>query len=143
MNTKEIKYNTVEYAASLKLRSDILRVPLGKELSTLDTLGEETQLHFGCFNNHDLIGCVVIKAAANGTRVKLRQMAVEVTSQGKGVGKGLILDIEVFLKEKGYKIIELSARKTAKIFYEKLAYEAMGEFYLEQGIEHVKMQKNI
>lgn len=30
MLAKEIKYNTLEYMAFLRLRSDILRAPLGK-----------------------------------------------------------------------------------------------------------------
>ena len=143
MMTQEIKYNTVEYTESLALRSDVLRVPLGKELSASDTLDEENQLHFGCFSDHQLKGCVVVKVIENKARVKLRQMAVAKSFQGKGVGKKLVLDVEVLLKEIGVKIIELSARETAILFYEKLGYEVAGNSYIEQGIEHIKMQKNI
>lgn len=143
MITKEIKYNTVEYWESLTLRSEILRVPLGKELSALDTIGEESQIHFGCFSDDQLKGCIVAKSTENEARVKLRQMAVIKPFQGKGVGKRLVLDFEVLLKENGVKEIELSARETAILFYEKLAYEVVGNLYLEQGIEHIKMQKII
>jgi len=143
MITKEIKYNTVEYTESLGLRSDILRVPLGKELSNSDTLGEESQLHFGCFMGDQLKGCIVAKPTESETQVKLRQMAVATSFQGQGAGKRLVLDFELFLKKKGVKKIELSARGTAVSFYEKLGYEVVGEFYLEQGIEHIKMKKFI
>jgi len=143
MITKEIKYNTVEYTNSLILRSDILRVPLGKKLSTSDTLGEDRQLHFGCFSDHELNACVVAKSTNNKARVKLRQMAVATSFQGKGVGKRLVLDFEVFLKALGVSEIELSARATAILFYKKLGYEVVGDPYLEQGIEHIKMQKII
>ena len=143
MITKEIKFNTVEYMESLRLRSDVLRAPLGKELTDSDTFGEESQLHFGCFSKHQLKACVVAKPTENDTQVKLRQMAVATSFQGKGAGKKLILDFEVFLKENGVKTIELSARETAILFYEKLGYEVDGDVYLEQGIKHIKMQKNI
>lgn len=143
MITKEIKYDTVEYTESLTLRSDVLRVPLGKELSASDTFGEDSQLHFGCFSGHQLKGCIVAKSTENDARVKLRQMAVVKSFQGKGAGKRLVLDFEVFLKERGVTLIEFSARETAILFYEKLGYEVVGDPYLEQGIEHIKMQKNI
>ena len=87
MITKEIKYNAVEYAESLRLRSDVLRAPLGKELSSSDTLGEERQLHFGCFRDDELKGCIVAKPTGSKIKVKLRQMAVAESFQGKGAGK--------------------------------------------------------
>ncbi|WP_083608272.1 GNAT family N-acetyltransferase [Teredinibacter haidensis] len=143
MITKEIKYNTVEYAETLRLRSDVLRVPLGKKLTVSDTFGEENQLHFGCFSDHHLKGCVVAKPTENDAVVKLRQMAVAESFQGKGAGKRLMSDVETFLKDKGTKQIVLSARETAILFYKKLGYEVIGELYLEQGIEHIKMKKLI
>ena len=143
MITKEIKYNTVEYEDSLDLRSKVLRLPLGKKLSASDTFGEECQLHFGCFNDHRLKGCVVAKSTENEARVKLRQMAVTQSFQGKGAGKRLLLDFEIFLKEAGVKEIELSARDTAILFYEKLGYEIVGSPYMQQDIKHIKMQKSI
>ena len=84
MITKEIKYNTAEYTESLRLRSDVLRVPLGKELSDSDTFGEERQLHFGCFKENQLKGCIVAKPTEIEEEVKLRQMAVTTSFQGKG-----------------------------------------------------------
>lgn len=143
MITKEIKYHSSEYAESLELRSDILRVPLGKKLSDTDTAGEERQRHFGCFSDNQLKACVVAKPTKNESRVKLRQMAVAKSFQGKGIGKRLLLDFEVFLKESGITQIELSARETAIVFYEKLGYEIAGTPYPEQGIKHTVMQKTI
>ncbi|MDG2090335.1 MAG: GNAT family N-acetyltransferase [Gammaproteobacteria bacterium] len=143
MYVKEIKFNGAEYKAILKLRSTILRTPLGKKLSSIDTIGEEDQLHFGCMNKDQLIGCIVVKPSDKEDSAKLRQMAVDASFQGKGVGKQLISYAENHLKEKGFKNLELSARKSAQVFYKKLGYETIGEFYLEQGIEHIKMYKII
>ena len=143
MLIKQINYGSPEYLEALKLRTAILRTPLGKTLSREDTDGEETQQHFGCFSDQDLLACAVIKAVTEGLCAKLRQMAVADSAQGKGVGKKLIAEIENNLRKKGFKELELSARKTAQGFYEKLGYQAGGDYYLEQGIEHIKMQKII
>jgi len=143
MLIKEIKYNSLEYMTSLRLRSEILRAPLGKQLSSTDTSGEESQLHYGCFKGKQLTACVVAMPTENVTGVKLRQMAIAASFQGQGVGKNLLLEVELFLRKKGFNKIKLSARRTALFFYEKLGYEVVGEFYLEQGIEHIEMQKTI
>ena len=143
MITKEITFNTPEYRNSLSLRSKILRLPLGKELSAADTQGEDNQIHFGCWSGDQLIACVLAKPTEDQSRVKLRQMAVAQSYQGQGVGTKLILNFEKLLQTRGIRSIELSARRTAILFYQKLAYTELGSAYLEQGIEHIKMQKDI
>jgi hypothetical protein len=61
MITKEIKYNTAEYTESLRLRSGVS-----------DTFGEESQLHFGCFRDDQLKGCIVAKPTESKAPFKLR-----------------------------------------------------------------------
>ncbi len=143
MVTKEIKYNSAEYANELELRAEILRKPLGRKLVDTDTYGEENQLHFGVFNEDQLVACIVVKPIVDGVRAKFRQMAVAASAQGQGVGRKLMRDTETLLKQRGYKHIEMSARKTAIGFYEKLGYKSVGGIYLELGIEHIAMQKII
>ena len=43
----------------------------------------------------------------------------------------------------GIKKIEFHARKTAVKFYQKLGYHLEGEEFLEVGIPHFKMEKNL
>lgn len=70
-------------------------------------------------------------------------MAIAASFQGQGIGKRLLLEVGLFLPKKRLNKIKLSARRAALFFYEKLGYEIVGEFYLEQGIEHINMQKTI
>jgi len=139
---KEITFNSNNYRKTLELRTKILREPLGKKLSESDLEGEEHQLHFAVFNADALISCVVIKPVENGTG-KLRQMAVDESVQGKGIGKFIIAETEASLLEKGFLNIEMSARETAVGFYQTLGYEVVDEPFLEQGIEHLKMVKHL
>lgn len=140
---KEIKFNSSDYQKALKLRTKILRVPLGKQLTKDDLVGEKDQLHFGVFDSDKLVACVTIKPIKNGSAGKLRQMAVDDSVQGKGVGKSIIQETEIVLKDKGFKQITMAARETAVGFYQNLTYSKVGDPFLEQGIEHVKMVKNL
>ncbi len=137
-----MKFNSPEYQNSLALREDILRLPLGKKLSNIDTGDDGQQLHFGMFDQSKLIACVVIKPLDN-LQVKLRQMAVTNDYQGQSIGRQLIQKTETTLQQKGFNRIELNARKVALGFYEKLGYVTQGDYFLENGIEHIKMMKRI
>ncbi len=138
----EMAFESSEYQTSLTLRENILRTPLGKILSQSDTCDDDQQLHFGMFNESDLVACVVIKPL-NPSQVKLRQMAVSNDYQGQNIGRRLIRKTEVTLHEKGFKIIELNARKVALGFYKKLGYVMEGDYFLENGIEHIRMMKTL
>jgi len=143
MNTHEIRYGSDDYQVSLRLRSAILRVPLGKELTEEDVADENQQIHLGVFQKQQLIGCIVVKPVQAGLCVKLRQMAITKEFQGQGFGRRLLRDAESLLRVQGFRKIELHARKTAIPFYEKQGYKAVGNIFLEQDIEHIRMQKTL
>jgi len=142
MDFREITFNSNEYRKSLLLRTKILRTPLGKLLSEADLDGEEDQLHFGIFDSSKLVACVIIKPIDEGIG-KLRQMAVDDSVQGKGIGKLIINKTEIVLKDKGFKQITMAARETAVGFYQALSYEVVDEPFLELGIEHLEMVKHL
>jgi len=140
---KEITFNSDGYRKTLELRTKILRAPLGKQLSEADLEGEQDQLHFGMFDEGMLVACVVIKPIKDGVTGKLRQMAVDSSVQGKGIGKFIIRETETHLSEKGFLNMEMAARETAVGFYQNLGYSRVGDPFLEQGIEHIKMVKKL
>lgn len=139
---REILFNSEDYKKSLALREEILRVPLGLKLSRHDTSNEDKQYHFGIFDQSDLVACVLI-LPLDLTSVMLRQMAVCTASQGRNIGKCLIQKTEDILSKRGYKNIEMSARKTVIGFYKKLGYVTDGDGYKLMGIPHIKMYKRI
>lgn len=139
---REIIFNSAEYTESLKLREAILRAPLGTKLSADDISDEDKQQHFGLFNQSGLVACVVI-TPLDDTSVKLRQMTVSKDLRGLDIGKRLVQLTEDSLIKQGYKHIEMSARQTAAGFYKKLGYVKDGDEFLEMGIPHIKMRKNI
>jgi predicted GNAT family N-acyltransferase len=50
---------------------------------------------------------------------------------------------EKWANQNGYKIIDLHARKNVVPFYEKLGYHVEGDEFLEVGIPHLRMIKQL
>jgi predicted GNAT family N-acyltransferase len=133
--------NTPEALQELyALRQLILREPLGLNLFEEDLAAEENEIKIGAFITDKLVGCLMLKIVNNKT-LKLRQMAVNTTFQGKQIGKQLVLFAEHWGQEQGYNCIELHARESAIKFYEKLNYQTSSEVFTEVGINHVCMYK--
>jgi predicted GNAT family N-acyltransferase len=141
MEFKEITFGLADYQHSLVLRDQLLRRPLGKVLSESDTHDDVNQRHFGIFIQDELQACVVIKPLPHN-QATLRQMAVASHLQGQGLGQHLIIQTQIALKKDGCQHIELSARETAQVFYEKLGYQTKDQAYLEHDISHIKMTQS-
>jgi ribosomal protein S18 acetylase RimI-like enzyme len=142
MKFSEIIYGSEQYEQAVKLRQEILRAPLNLDLQYENLSSETKQLHFGIFNNEQILACLVILPVEDSL-AKLRQMAVEPEQQRNGLGRKLILEVEEHLKTIGFKEIELNARTSAIGFYEKLGYEVIGKEFIEVKIPHLKMLKSI
>ena len=126
----------------IQLRDDVLRKPLGIELDMSKLGNEEADFLIGCFEEEEIIGCVIL-SPLNETALKLRQMAVIPSLQGSGIGTEIVFWAEAFATYKGYKRIEMHARKYAIPFYEKLGYKVYGEEFTEVTIPHYSMFKEL
>lgn len=143
INYTEIAWNSDLYAKSRDFRNQILRQPLGLELSLKDTEGEDTQIHLAIVENDSRILGIIILKPLSSKKVKFRQMAISPSLQGKGVGRNLMKFAEEFARSKGFKAIELSARVYAQGFYEKLGYQTIGEAFIEVTLPTIKMEKSL
>lgn len=140
---RQIAHGSDEYAAACELRNRVLRIPLGLDLFREDLAAEVLQSHFALFDSaHGMLACVsVILVEPHGARI--RQMAVQPGQQGKGYGRELMARLEHRLVGQGMTHLELHARVTAIAFYSGLGFSAVGERYLEVGIPHQTMVKDI
>lgn len=109
--------------------------------------GEHGQWHFAIFGeSEDKSGtepiiAIVVARPKNSKLVQLRQMAVEPSAQGKGVGKKLLQDCESNLIDRGFTEFQLDARASVVPFYEKQGYTPVGDPFEKIKIEHQKMMK--
>ncbi len=74
---------------------------------------------------------------------KLERICVLPLYRKEGIGKKLIYALEEIALKKELKKAKLHAQTKAQSFYEKLGYKANGNAFIEAGIEHILMIKEL
>lgn len=137
-----IDYQSILYKKTLELRKRILRQPLGLNLVEEDILDDKNQWITIAHLADHVFGCLMIKPLSDEV-VKFRQMAIDTDYQGQGIGSTLLHYAENFCLMNNYKMCELHARKEAIDFYRRNGYLEIGDEFIEVGIYHKKMIKNL
>lgn len=131
-----------EYKEEYALRNEVLRHPLGLDLKDEDLSRDQEDIHLGGFVSGTLAAFLLLHPLGDGV-YQMRQVCVKPELQGKGYGRALIEASEQLLqKQQAHKIV-LHARRTASGFYQKLEYSVSGEGFLELGIPHLPMEKEL
>ena len=139
---RHITTHDPEYEQEKDLRNRVLRLPLGLALSEQDMSDEDTQLHLVALDSRGtVIGCVLVSIFENTARI--RQMAIERSYQGQGIGTELMKQLEPALRARNILKATLHARMTARGFYEKLGYSVISGIFTEVTIPHVAMEKKL
>jgi ribosomal protein S18 acetylase RimI-like enzyme len=128
------------WAAALRLRREVLRVPLGLEYSVADMKAETGDTLFSAWDDGVLAGVVMLRVDPPG-KAKLRQMAVGETARGRRVGEQLVRALEEHARRMGLSAIGLASRSTAIGFYERLGYVVDSDEFTEVTIPHRHMSK--
>ena len=79
----------------------------------------------------------------DGERIKLGRMAVARSRRGEGIAALLLAEADRQAAAHGAKRISLGAQLPAVSVYERAGYTARGEVFLDAGLEHVWMDKQI
>lgn len=145
MDIKEIAYGSELYESTKRFREEVLRRPLGLDLTAEDVEGESEQIHIAALENDGtgasiVVGTVLLVPLSAG-RVKLRQMGISPDLQGTGSGRKVVEFAEALARQKQFQIMEMHARVYAQGFYEKLGYRTEGEQFIEVTIPTIKMTK--
>ena len=137
-----INHNSHQYAQMIDLRLNVLLKPIGVPASFINQEKEANDILIGAFEKEELTGCCVLTKIDEHT-VQLRQMAVDITAQGTGIGAAIVDFAENIAKEKGFKTLMMHARDAVIPFYEKCGYDIADEGFTEVGIPHHKMEKHL
>jgi predicted GNAT family N-acyltransferase len=138
----EIPFGSVWYALTVALRYDVLRKPLGLQFTAEQLAAEENEHHIACIENGIVTGCLVLVPKENGV-IKMRQVAVNISRQNKGIGLQMMKFSEAFAVQRGYDTMDLHARTTAVPFYLKQQYQVVGDEFIEVTIPHFRMVKKL
>jgi predicted GNAT family N-acyltransferase/MFS family permease len=131
-----------ELPACLRLRRQVFvdeqRVPVDEELDGLD----ERCTHFVARQDRELVGTARMRFVGEG-KAKAERVAVRASARGAGVGRVLMLALEVEAAQRGASEVVLNAQISARDFYSRLGYVPEGEEFLDAGIVHVAMRKRL
>lgn len=143
MEIRQVAFGSPEYEATVELRREVLRRPLGLDFTIEQLAAEDSDVHLALFDEDEgVVACLVLVGLEDG-RVKMRQVAVREDRQGQGVGRQLVRAAETEAKGEGFLTIVLHARETAVPFYRALGYSIEGEPFEEVGIPHFAMSKEL
>ncbi|MEN9743900.1 MAG: hypothetical protein RLZZ65_1705 [Bacteroidota bacterium] len=130
--------------AYLQLRSEVFVVEQNCVYQDLDGMDEFSK-HVLVFENEQLIACArIVPAGVLYEVVSIGRVIVAESHRGKALGHQLIdFCIEQIELQLNPAQIVLSAQAHLQNFYAKHGFMAIGVGYLEDGIPHIKMMKEM
>ena len=131
------------FALRIKVFVEEQKVPIELELDEKDN--SENTVHVGFFDNNKLIG-VARLIDLDKDVIHIGRVVIDKEYRGQGIGREHIIGCENIAQQilKRKIIIELSAQIQAENFYKSLGYNRVNnKIYLDAGIEHVDMRKEI
>ncbi len=98
-------------------------------------------LHLVALREGAVIG--TCRLVFDGPVARLGRMAVEPELRGQGIGAALLEEAERYAREAGSERIDLHAQTPAIPLYARCGFEQRGELFVEEGIPHVSMEKQL
>jgi predicted GNAT family N-acyltransferase len=139
---EKVEWGSSKYKSGVELRDKILRKPLGLSIFDGNLQAEINDCHICATIDLVVIGVLILKKI-NETTLQMKQVAVDESVRGQNIGRKMVNFAEQIAKDSGNNTIVLNARETAIPFYEKLKYLKIGDTFIEIGIPHIKMMKNL
>jgi predicted GNAT family N-acyltransferase len=95
--------------------------------------------------SRDASGAVVAtgRLLVRGGSAGIGRMAADAAVRGRGHGTAVLEELHRQAVQRGVTLVELHAQVTARGFYERAGYAAVGEEYEEAGITHVTMRRSL
>jgi predicted GNAT family N-acyltransferase len=119
------------------------QVPVEEEIDQFDESVHSCRHFLALTDDGAPVGASRWREYEPGT-AKLQRIAVLKRQRGAGIGKLLVESMEKDAAKLGYQRSILDAQCSAEAFYRKLGYTTIStEPFLDAGIEHVRMSKNI
>ncbi|MDR4172385.1 GNAT family N-acetyltransferase [Bacillus nitratireducens] len=115
-------------------------VPLEDEFDTFDEIGEKCK-HVLVYYNELPVGTVRIRFVDG--MGKLERICILKDYRKYGLGKIIIKALEEIARNKEAKKVKLHGQTQAEGFYEKLGYQTSSDVFMEDGIEHILMMKEL
>jgi len=128
-----------ELVAALELRERVFCVEQGVSLEA-DRDGRDPEaIHVVAVEEDQVLG--TCRLLLRGPVAHLGRLAVEPSRRGGGVGAAILREADRVARLAGAKVIALHAQTYAMDLYTREGYRERGAKFVEEGIEHVSMEK--
>jgi predicted GNAT family N-acyltransferase len=128
-----------EIAAALRLRERVFKDEQGVPVEA-DRDGRDPEaLHLVAVESGKVVG--TCRLVFDGPVARLGRMAVEPSRRRGGVGSAVLREAERHARAGGARRISLHAQCRVEDLYVKDGYVATGSPFVEEGIDHVAMEK--
>lgn len=115
-------------------------VPLEDEFDEFDILSERSE-HILVYYNEQPVGTGRIRWVDGFG--KLERICILEPYRKFGLGKVIIKTLEEIAEEKGASKVKLHGQTQAEGFYKKLGYQTSSSVFIEDGIPHILMTKEL
>lgn len=143
MNSKRITEDS-DLKKAFQIRKEVFveeqGVPLEEEFDEFDKLNELCE-HILVYYNEQPVGTGRLRVVDGYG--KLERICILEPYRKFGLGKIIINTLEGVAKERGISRVKLHGQTQAEGFYEKLGYQASSDVFMEAGIPHILMVKDI
>ena len=127
--------------AALRLRERVFAVEQGVRPEA-DRDGRDAEAtHLVALEEGRVVG--TCRLVFQGEVARLGRMAVERERRGRGLGAAILREAERQARAKGVRRISLHAQLRARSLYKRDGYQQQGAPFVEEGIDHVAMEKRI
>jgi predicted GNAT family N-acyltransferase len=130
-----------ELSAALELRERVFCGEQGVSLEA-DRDGRDPEAtHIVAIDAGRVVG--TCRLLFRGRVAQLGRLVVEPDRRGDGIAGTILRAADQSARERGAELIALHAQTYAKELYERHGYAERGATFVEEGIEHVSMEKRL
>jgi predicted GNAT family N-acyltransferase len=130
-----------EVEAALALRSRVFCDEQGVSFEADQDGRDPEATHIVAVDDGAVIG--TCRLLFRGPVARLGRLAVQAERRGDGVAAAILREADRVAADAGAETIALHAQTYAQSLYESAGYEEYGPTFVEEGIEHVAMEKHL
>jgi predicted GNAT family N-acyltransferase len=130
-----------EVAAALALRWQVFCDEQGVSFEADQDGRDPEATHIVAVDDGVVIG--TCRLPFRGPVARLGRLAVQADRRGDGIAAAILREADRVAAEAGSESIALHAQTYAQSLYESAGYEVYGPTFVEEGIEHVAMEKRL
>jgi len=130
-----------ELAAALELRGRVFCDEQGVSFEADQDGRDPEATHIVAVDGGVVIG--TCRLLFRGPVARLGRLAVEQDRRGESVAEQILREADRIATKAGSESIALHAQTYAQALYERAGYEEYGPNFVEEGIEHVAMEKRL